>query len=235
MPTTPVYGFPFEDENDQPGITLTGGEAGTEAILAEEIETEVERIDTDLSDVQGRVTTIEEVGILGWTYINHGVNSGTGFTVDLTRGGALPIGAFDMIRLHMRFDLDDEGFVLLRINNDSSDIYRHGTLIYDALGNLDDAFHNVGPGSNGWRIGYGATVSTNNLTCQLFHTNGDVLVSYQSISTRQSDDPNAHKWGQHWGSLVTQVGAAPSSLRVMTVGSVSYTNAWWWVEGFRTP
>jgi hypothetical protein len=43
------------------------------------------------------------------------------------------------------------------------------------------------------------------------------------------------RWGKHWGN-VSGLAAAPSTLRLVVAnGATQFTNAWWWVEGFRTP
>ena len=53
MPETPIYGFPFEHPvDDEPGHTLDGGSLGTEPILAQEVEDELERIDGGITDLQ---------------------------------------------------------------------------------------------------------------------------------------------------------------------------------------
>lgn len=45
MPQTPIYGFEFEDPDEQPGRTLSGGSAGLDPILAEQLEAELQRIE----------------------------------------------------------------------------------------------------------------------------------------------------------------------------------------------
>jgi hypothetical protein len=52
VPLTPIYGLPFEHEDDQPLHSLTGGSSGTEPILAEEVEDELARIEGDIADVE---------------------------------------------------------------------------------------------------------------------------------------------------------------------------------------
>lgn len=56
MPLTPIYGLPFEQEGDQPLHSLTGGSSGTELILAEEVETQLARIDGDVTTVDANLT-----------------------------------------------------------------------------------------------------------------------------------------------------------------------------------
>lgn len=51
MPFTPIYSFPYEALVDQPGVTLHGGLAGTNQILAEEVERELVRVDNDVAEV----------------------------------------------------------------------------------------------------------------------------------------------------------------------------------------
>lgn len=47
MPSTNIYGFPYENIGDQPGHTLHGGEFGTEPILAIEVEEELNRVEIE--------------------------------------------------------------------------------------------------------------------------------------------------------------------------------------------
>lgn len=51
MPNTPIYGLPFENPSEQPGITLHGGVPPSSPILAEEVEEELQRIDTDVTNL----------------------------------------------------------------------------------------------------------------------------------------------------------------------------------------
>lgn len=234
MPITPVYGFHFEDADDQPGISLTGGEAGTELILAEQVEDELQNIQGGVNDIGDRVTEIEDNGILGWTYINHGTASGASFVIDLTKGGAFGAGDFDLLRLHMRYDLDGIGWVGLRINSVAEGKYRDGGNLWEADGQLGEAFFAVQ--ADQWRVGFGSTNSNNTLICEIVHTNGDNFMGYQSNSARPSTDIDAHRYGNHWGVIRETIGAPPSSLRLAPLaGAAAFANAWFWVEGFRVP
>lgn len=52
MPSTPIYGLPFEQTpTDEPGHSLHGGQAGTDPILAEAVEAELARIDAAAQQV----------------------------------------------------------------------------------------------------------------------------------------------------------------------------------------
>src|SRR5690554_6056755 len=58
MPSTPIYGLPYEAESDQPGVSLRA----PGPILAEAVETELERIDTDVADITGeQLPAVEEI------------------------------------------------------------------------------------------------------------------------------------------------------------------------------
>lgn len=57
MPTTDIYGLPYEDLNDEPGWTLHGGQTGAKLILAEEVEKQLARIETEATSGIGDLRT----------------------------------------------------------------------------------------------------------------------------------------------------------------------------------
>src|SRR5690606_39581333 len=99
MPQTPVYGLPFEAPGDIPGHTLDGGPVGDQPILAEAVESELSRVDTDIA---GLVEDIEE-DVLGWTPIGAGEQSHvSAVVIDATAGGKYPPGTVSMMRRYLR-------------------------------------------------------------------------------------------------------------------------------------
>lgn len=236
MPTTPIFGWPYEQyPSDAPGTSLYGGELGTDPILAEEIEGDVSQISQDILAIEDRVDQIEDNGILGWTYIAHGIAGNVvSVDIDLTKGGVFPAGTFDMIRLHGRFGLNSTGYVNLQVNGATGSIYRTGSVLVASDGTVTPGLVTT---DTRWRIAYGATNAVNNFVCQIFHTNADNLLNYQSKSSRMSDLVGTHSSNDHWGSIVSPgVGATPSTLTIMRFGAGAEINdIWWWAEGFRTP
>lgn len=254
---TPIYGFPIEQETDEPGFSLSGGQAGTEPILAELVETELARIEGDVQDTGSAITLVEarldalEAGTTqaGWTPIQANVDTGASFDIDLTDGGRFAAGEFDLVRLFMKYDLNAVGTIGCRINNDSSAVYNFGTRQLDALNpsgdltafpitqaglGVDDIVHATATSS--WRIGQGGTVSTNVLDCTFFNMAGNVLHSYISKSTRMSTTPTTHATADHWGNLTAVLAAIPTSLRIFVgSGATSFSGATWWAEGYRVP
>lgn len=59
MPATNIYGLPFEEPSEQPGITLHGGIPPSSEILAEEVEEELARVEGDVAGVAASVTALE--------------------------------------------------------------------------------------------------------------------------------------------------------------------------------
>jgi hypothetical protein len=237
MPSTPIYNLPTEHpDDDQPGISLHGGPLGTEPILAEAVETELERIDTDLADALNRLALLEAgTSLPGWTPIQSGTSGAVAeFDIDLTDGGRFGIGAFELIRLHMRHDLNADGYVNVRINNDTAAVYRNARLVHDSLGNLDDSGHSSA--LNRWQLGPGGTNSTNNFTAIFFHMSGNFSHGFQSHGMQPSNTDSVHRIAEHWGSLTAALSAAPSTLRIFASdGATSFSNSWWWCEGYRLP
>lgn len=257
-PQTPIYGLPYEDSADEPGETLDGGSAGTRPILARAVEAELARIDGDVGSNQTAIAVIQarldalEAGTTqpGWTPIQNGtaVSAGT-IDVDLTDGGRFVAGEFELVRLFMRYDLDATGTIGCRINNESSAIYNTGTRQLDAANPAGDltAFPITQAGlgiddlgfttaTSSWRIGQGATVSTNVLETTFFHMNANNFHSYISKSTRMSTSGTTHAIADHWGNLISAAAAVPSSLRLfLGSGATIFTQAWWWAEGYRLP
>jgi hypothetical protein len=254
MPQTPVFGLPFEEEPDQPGITLNGGEFGTEDILAEAVEAALLGLDAsiqsntaDIATLEARVDALEAgTTIPGWTPIQSGNSTGASFDIDLTDGGRFAVGEFALVRLFMRYDLSALSGVNLQINADAGgNAYMWGMRQLDAANpagdltafpisrtalGIDDLVHQTATGS--WRIGLGSTVSTNNLVCTLFHMNGNVLHSFQATSNRQSTSATTHAEATAWGALTSLLSAVPSTLRLV---AANFVDAWWWAEGYRVP
>jgi hypothetical protein len=255
MPSTPTYGFPYEDPADQPGISITGGPLGTEDILAEAVEAEVERIDNTVTDHESRLALLEAgTSMVGWVPVQAGSSSGASFDIDLTDGGRFSAGEFALVRLHMRFDLDTTGGVLARINNDTGgNVYVYGARTLDATNPADPIAISSTPfnltraalgvdqlihqdGVSAWQIGWGGTVSSNVLEAEFFHMNGNNLHAFMSRSVRQSTSATTHAESTHWGFLPSALSAAPSSIRILPgSGATNIEQAWWWAEGFRVP
>lgn len=128
MPSTPIYGLPYEAESDQPGVSLRA----PGPILAEAVETELERIDTDVADITGeQLPAVEEIASRMVT-LDRLVQSNTNLTTfeDIDQG-------YDDLMLLWRGNHDGSGIVSLavRVNGDGgTDSYRSQT----AHTNTDD-------------------------------------------------------------------------------------------------
>lgn len=243
MPVTPTYSLPFEkNPEDLPGKTLHGGPAGTDPILAEAVETEIIRVDDNISDLDERLTAIETghgpFQSASWRPIATGTTGSVdSFQIDLTDDGRFTTPPrWNLVRVYMRFDLNDSGGgtarVNMQINGDNSPSYNSGFITYDADGNLDLTSHLSDGGS--WRIAHGATISTNNLILTLFHTASDPgLINFQCESARHSSGSNVHRRTFAWGALGSG-GLTPEFLSFETFGGADgFNNAWWWAEGAR--
>jgi hypothetical protein len=227
--------FPFEVVGDQPGISLHGGLSGTEDILAEVVQDKFVTTDTTLSDLTARVTALETgTGGAGWIPIDFGSDSGASFSIDLTAGGKFPSPPlWNMVRFHMRVDLDAVGTVSCRVNGDADSVYTAGSSVVDAENNFD-AVNWYFPGSSSWRIAHLSTISTGNLILTLFRTDANPgLISFQCESARMSStDGSVHRRTHAWGALTSA--KTLSSMQFFAVdGAMSFVNAVWWAEGLR--
>lgn len=235
--TTPD-GFPIETAADRPLVTLSGGPTGGESpLLAEVVQAKVSTFDASIASLAARVAALEDgTGGVGWIPIATAHESGSNFSIDLTAGGKFPDPPqWSMVRVHMRLDLTAAEFVSMRVNSDSSSIYRSGVVPIRS----DAAFGAESTHLDGvsrWAIGRAATVSTNNLELLLFHTAGSNLLNFQCTSTRQSGSDVAHGFNLGWGSL-TSGALNPSSLQFFCGASPAsgeeFTDAWYWAEALR--
>ena len=249
---TPVFNLPFEAPGDEPGHTLDGGEFGLDPILAEAVEAallglaaSINTHTAQLAAVEQRLDDLEDgTSMVGWVPIVSGTSGAVAsFDLDITAGGKFPVGHFALLRLHMRFDLSGTGVVNIRINNDSGtgDPYYFGMRATDFANAGESGVDILNHASQtSWRVGYGATVSTNNLICEIFHTNAATLHNFQATSARMSQgSATTQAQATAVGALASNLSATPTSLRLLaftTAGvAISFAQAWYWLEGYRVP
>ena len=228
MPLTPVYGLPYEAPGDQPLHSLTGGSSGTEPILAEAVEAELQRID---GDIAGLVTDIEEAA-LGWVPIGAGEQSNvSAFVIDVTAGGKYPAGTFQLLRLYLRGQMDGTSqWVTLNINDSlTSESHRTSWLLYDAEGTLDE--NGINDGTT-WRVAFWSGSLIGNVAqVTLYATDVPAFVSYEATGTMIASGATASRKSLTWGRL--NENRLVSSLRVGRVGSSNISSCRWWLEGWR--
>jgi hypothetical protein len=236
MPQTVPDGFEFErPTGDEPGRTLTGGQAGLSPILAEQVQAKVSDTDATLAALASRVAALEDgTGGVGWMPIAAGQNNGATFSIDLTAGGKYPTPPrWDTVKVHMRYHLTAVQRVLLRINGDSDSVYRSGWTALDAEGNIDVPESGFEATGTSWSIGWGSTFSTNNLEFTLFHAFADPgLVNFQCTSVRQSTNATSHRYTVASGALASG-GKTPNSLQFLVTGGASFNQSWWSAQGLR--
>lgn len=230
MASTPTQGFPYPVPNDIPDVP------SDIRALAEALDTKISDLDATISDLQSRTAALEDgTGGAGWIPIATGSDSGSTFSVDLTAGGKFPSPPlWNLVRVHMRADLDAAGEIRLQINGDGDSVYRSGAAMFDAESpaNSDPSnWHRFDQPT--WSIAHLSTISTGNLILTLFHTAANPgLINFQCTSARQSDDANVHRQTIASGSLTSA--KTPTSLLFRTgAGATEYVDAWWWAEGLR--
>lgn len=229
-------GFITETRGDLPGVSLNGGLDGSGEKLAEQIQAKFIESDARIAALTARVNALENgTGGIGWIPIATGNNSGATFPVDLTAGGKFPSPPlWNLVRVHMRVDLDEVGEVRLQINGENDQVYRSGSSMLDSVvpANTDPAnWHREAQPT--WSIAHLSTISTGNLVLTLFHTAANPgLLNFQCLSSRHSSDASVHRHTFASGQ-VTTAKTLTSLLFRTGAGATSFVNAWWWAEGLR--
>lgn len=122
MPLTPVYGLPYEAPGDQPLHSLTGGSSGTEPILAEQVEAQLQRIDDDIAELVGVTIPDLQLAASRVTVLDV-IDAGNG--TNTTEFVNIPQTYRDLI-IHWRGASDGSGeldSLALRFNGDSGNNY----------------------------------------------------------------------------------------------------------------
>jgi hypothetical protein len=221
VPSTTVYDLPFEHEDDQPLHSLTGGSSGTEPILAEEVETELIRIDADVAAVQDAVA-------VGWRPIIAGTETGN-FTIDLTASGEFPAGTFDLIQVRFRGSLSEESYLQVRVNGDSTaDLHRRASwLISSVDGSVIDPHSADG---TTWRIAQWSTGVSNTGQIIIYNTDVSSILSCDASGFRASAGTTLRRRTEAHGFLTSA--RLLSSLTVFPVAG-AVTACRWWAQGYR--
>jgi hypothetical protein len=216
-----------EVEGDQPLISLTGGSSGTFPILAEQVQALFSAFRADLTDVTDRLTAVESIAAATrWRHIDTGTVTGGSFLVTVPAG-------FQRLRFVMAYDQAAAGTMFLRINDDAtSGNHIWGFLALDsATGAVDHADHSSTTGTN-WKIGDASSVESNNLTVEIWPTDGSHNPSFVTQGHRNSTSASSHQMqlaaGKYLGDVVV------SSFRIQPVTEL-FASARWWLEGYVAP
>lgn len=150
MPTTDIYGFPYETLTDEPGWSLHGGQTGGELILAEEVETQLSRVETttssDLGDLRTDVDLLqqrfEQTGAQVIEFINTGAGTNSTEFVNIPQtfrnlcllwSGASD-GAGQIDSLALRFNGDGGNNYISRLNrNTEADAFSSSSGTFSVL------------------------------------------------------------------------------------------------------
>lgn len=222
MPQTPVYGLPFEAPGDLPGHTLDGGPVGAEPILAEAVEAELSRIDSDVADLQAEVAR-------GWIPIGSGEEL-SNFTIDLTAGGKFPAGTFSLIRVYLRGSLTVDGVrIQVRVNGDTTpELHLRSWMVHrmDTGALVESGADAV----TSWPVGLWSTGASCNSRITIYRTDVSSILSFDAVGYRASSGNTLRYRMQSNGHLAAA--RLLSSLQVFPfTGSIA--RCFWWAEGFR--
>ena len=220
--STSTYGLPYEVPGDKPGVTLTG-EDGAD-ILAEAVETELERIDSDIQDVSDAAT---EAG-LGWVPISEGSASNVGnLDIDLTDDGRFPAGTFREIEITINASQDTTAVVICRINNDdTAGLHRAGFITWALSdGSVVDSESNTS--TNRYKIGQFVNLSGNTARILLQRCDESSNVPMQATATAPSSSVSMAAGRLEANRLVDSVRIGHD------VGGVTFGTIRWQARGYR--
>lgn len=213
--TTPIYGFPYQELSDPPHGPNLGQD------LAEALETEIDRIDTDIADLKQ-----------GWNFIDSGRET-TDFSIDLTAGGKYPAGTFRMIKIHLddlRLDTGNS-WIIYTLNSvtGATDYSRgwHG----ESFDGTSTTRNNSSSSDNGV-IGYISAQVGNYAEATLLRTHeiSDVPVIGESRRGAPDGFDGNREWMKTTNVLNTDILVDTIHLAA-TAGVIAEAN--WYAEGFR--
>lgn len=215
MPTTPIYGLPFEHpDDDEPGITLHGGESGEEDILADAVEAQLQRIDGDVSDLQDAP---------GWVPIVNGV------TITSITNFPIEPGVYSMLHVRLRGWLTDVGRVGMRVNDDfTAGLHRTAWTAY----RLDTgaAVDSNSLDTTIWSIAQWSTVVAS-AEAVIYGTDATARLNYEGHGFRPASGTTIRQKTLSGGDL-----ASPRLLSSLTISSSTGSNVdeiKVWIEGYR--
>lgn len=150
MPTTEIYGFPYETLTDEPGWSLHGGQTGAELILAEEVEKQLSRVESELSTATGDLRTdldlleqqFTETGAQVIDYIDTGTGTNTTEFVNIPQNfhnlcilwNGVSDGAGQIDSLALRFNGDGGNNYISRLTrNTEADAYSTSSGTFSVL------------------------------------------------------------------------------------------------------
>lgn len=224
MPLTPIYGLPYEHEDDQPLHSLTGGSSGTEPILAEEVEDELSRIDSDIQDV---ADAAEEAG-LGWVPITEGEGSSlSNLDIDLTDSGRFPAGTFHEIEITLNGNQDATETIIARVNNDSTaGLHRAGFVTW-ALSDGSVADSESNTITNRWKLGQWLNLSGGTCRILIQRTNESSNLPMQATTTSPASSYAVATGRLESNRLIDAIRIGHEA------GGVTFSTIRWTVRGYR--
>ena len=224
MPETPIYGFSFETLDDAPGHSLHGGLDGTQPILAEQVESEISRVDDSSNELEDRISLLETTG---WKDIVHG-------ELWTANPISIPANLYDMIRVRIGGSISGgAGTVTMQVNQESGNTSLHEsawmTWNPSATAILESAVFT----GNAWTIGKWNSIAGSFIELTILGTDQATNLPFSGTSTQVSDTGNVRRISRFSGRL-----ASPrllSRLSFFTVGSGTSigSNFRIWIEGHR--
>lgn len=212
---TPIYGFPYQELSDPPHGPNLGQD------LATAVETEIDRIDTDIADLKQ-----------GWNFIASGVETAP-FTVDFTAGGKFAAGTFKMLRVNMTVQLDTgNSFVIGRVNGLSgATLYNRGWWGESFDGTTSS--RKVSNTSDRAVFGYVSAQIGGNLEVMYYKTDVASEIPMRAISNRGAPDGfDGNREFMHTTNALN-TNTLIDSMNFFITGTETIAAAEWFAEGFR--
>lgn len=165
----------------------------------------------------------------GWEAISSGdiPNSASEVSIDITKGGLLPAGTFDRLRVYAIGDFNATGTMGVRVNDDATtDQYRRNKFTRTAAGTVVSSSSNTL--GTAWLTVQWTTASSCTFELELLRTDASYLVGYLAKGGNQSEITDS--WGRlESARLVSSIQLFP------TDGATLFGDASgrWWAEGYR--
>lgn len=141
----------------------------------------------------------------------------------------VPEGVYSRLRLTLRGELNEAGFVFLRVNGDTTTgLHKRGIVVTDANGTIQESEFND---TTSWRVAQWSPAAGNTCIVDMMFTDVSSFVGYESTGARVGNSATVHRTSRAWGRLNDP--RLVSSLELLLAFAVEFTALRWWLDGWR--